>query len=1719
MEFDLPLGSYPGRGINVPVGLSYSSKLWRLEYLQSDPRGGNPNSCISKNRAVYGENSASGWTTSLAVPYIEYTGEDNLFDQNGFPINDVNCPINQQFPYYRGYIKRLTVHLPSGESHELRASDEPVLYPSGQQPPFDWNTTFYAVDGSNLKYVEDSASGLYRLLMPDGSFYDFSGTRLWENLTTIRKGNKFTDRNGNFTTYYPPNSTDSDGVLHPNGYWKDTLGRNISIPLKPAAPAAPTVQEYKMPGMTGKYKFHWKKLKGNTPEESGLGNFNQQLQYTSILFPSDWENWVVDWSDAPFNPIVLTAIELPTGQSYRFQYNIYGEIEHVFYPAGGEEHFTYAVVPPLGDTGSSYSNNAVHWKINRGVDNRMLYVAPGSSALQWTYSATIVGDHGYMVTTTMPDRTYTQRLLHRGYGRCTGCYPSLGTWGYDNILSGRAYEERSFSETGQLMTKKLTHWAKTSFPNSGNRTKDWHPRATQEESIIYDENANGVSATIRFQYEGDLGLRETPVLVKSSTQYAYVAKPGSNSLLPNDPPDPDPTPVPTPIPPTPLKTIESTFLVNDPNISQDVRNIYINQNMVGLTTVTTVRDGALAVVSRVETKYDEDGYSPLYRGNPTTSRVWDSGKGAETNANAYVVARAKFDPYGNQIATIDALGNTTLVEYDAVHHAFPVRVTTPAPDPNPAGNIDHLPHGSQTGFVTESTFDPVTGLPLTTKDANGLEIRTEYDPVTLRLKKVSNYYDGQLIKEVSESFYNDEPNNYWRKTRTQIDEKTYSEAITYYDGLGRAYKSEEIDSRGNIFVEKTFDAEGRVKQVTNPFRAGETRRWTTNVYDHASRIIEVILTDGSKVKTDYGVSVAGTVGVTKTITDSAGRKRKGISDALGRMIQVIEDPGGQNLVTNYDFDTLGNVRRTIQGEQSRYFSFDSLGRVVRAKQPEQEANPNLALPNPDAITGYNQWSIKYEYDDNGNTVSTTDARNIITRLVYDKLNRPTHKDYSDATPDVSFYYDGTGLESIPEFSRGKMTKVTSSVSETRYTGFDNLGRVRSSQQLTTARQRSGAEEPYTSTYDYNLAGAVVSETYPSGRVVNTQYNEDGKLESVSGLKPGQQAMSVYLDNVTYNSAGAVEGMRFGNGRWETAEYNVRLQVTKIGLGSSVNDRGLLQLDYNYGAVGQNNGALVEQKISYGGLPGQIVQSYTYDDLNRLKSSAEKFNGGTQSWRQTFSYDIYGNRRFDAANTTTFDQTLNWKITNPQINSSDNRLKRDQDGDNLTDYDYDKAGNLALSADGKRFIYNADNRQTSFFSPYNNSRTPDATYQYDGEGKRVRKVVSGSNETIFVYNASGQMVAEYSNVLPEKPRLSYLTFDHLGSPRIATDERGRVISRHDYMAFGEEIMAGTANRLSSHGYGQADDIRKQYTGYERDVESGLDYAQARYYNPAHGRFTSVDPLTASASIRNPQTFNRYSYALNSPYKFTDPLGLIVQTSCCTKAEIVAQIRKDFETIVMEDGRVFYPDEKSKKKIVAALYPYYEKAARLGSTTQQAINRAAEKTPRVEGNIETEVVTPGKHSVTTITGNMAADGGASAKASGKARSKQGTDKVDSEEDGEVSSEEHASTSGGAGFTTVITEQGPTTKTKSNTTPHPAIAKAEDKLDAALEDLPNIAQDAAKALGGLTVNGRILDTTNGNTIAPADAGLPDNEINPKANGFDLDTKIERMFEAGRNSRKPKQ
>ncbi len=92
-----------------------------------------------------------------------------------------------------------------------------------------------------------------------------------------------------------------------------------------------------------------------------------------------------------------------------------------------------------------------------------------------------------------------------------------------------------------------------------------------------------------------------------------------------------------------------------------------------------------------------------------------------------------------------------------------------------------------------------------------------------------------------------------------------------------------------------------------------------------------------------------------------------------------------------------------------------------------------------------------------------------------------------------------------------------------------------------------------------------------------------------------------------------------------------------------------------------------------------------------------------------------------------------------------------------------------------------------------------------------------------------------------------------------------------MPFGEEVEVDGTYRMTAQGYGRSDSVRQRFTGYQKDDETGLDFAEARMYQSVHGRFTAIDPLLASALPGNPQSWNRYIYVGNDPLTYTDPTG--------------------------------------------------------------------------------------------------------------------------------------------------------------------------------------------------------------------------------------------------------
>jgi YD repeat-containing protein len=214
------------------------------------------------------------------------------------------------------------------------------------------------------------------------------------------------------------------------------------------------------------------------------------------------------------------------------------------------------------------------------------------------------------------------------------------------------------------------------------------------------------------------------------------------------------------------------------------------------------------------------------------------------------------------------------------------------------------------------------------------------------------------------------------------------------------------------------------------------------------------------------------------------------------------------------------------------------------------------------------------------------------------------------------------------------------------------------------------------------------------------------------------------------------------------------------------------------------------------------QNFLCDHLNRLTTATD--SGG---WSRTFGYDEWGNMWLTGSSGVPLaGNTPTSNVYNPANNQ-------------ISGQAYDAAGNQ-LSANGNTASYDAENRIVSITeAPAYGGGSE--TLAYDGNGQRVEKTFSSGGATVYVYDAFGQLVAEYETQSATPPCTTcYLSYDHLGSVRMVTDQNANVIARHDYLPFGEEIPAGWAGRNSQ--FGVTDYVDPRFTGQIRDQEAGLDY---------------------------------------------------------------------------------------------------------------------------------------------------------------------------------------------------------------------------------------------------------------------------------------------------------
>ncbi len=164
----------------------------------------------------------------------------------------------------------------------------------------------------------------------------------------------------------------------------------------------------------------------------------------------------------------------------------------------------------------------------------------------------------------------------------------------------------------------------------------------------------------------------------------------------------------------------------------------------------------------------------------------------------------------------------------------------------------------------------------------------------------------------------------------------------------------------------------------------------------------------------------------------------------------------------------------------------------------------------------------------------------------------------------------------------------------------------------------------------------------------------------------------------------------------------------------------------------------------------------------------------------------------------------------------------------------------------------------------------STYSYDGEGRRVQRA-SGGVTTQYVYDANGELAAEYSSA-PSASGTKIPVEDALGSIRGELNTSGTFDECYDFLPFGETLTG--FGRTSACFTPASSATAMKFTGKEQDAETGLDYFGARYMSSAQGRFTSPDPMVHPSQSQlgeegflvEPQRWNKYAYAVNNPLTY-------------------------------------------------------------------------------------------------------------------------------------------------------------------------------------------------------------------------------------------------------------
>jgi RHS repeat-associated protein len=741
--------------------------------------------------------------------------------------------------------------------------------------------------------------------------------------------------------------------------------------------------------------------------------------------------------------------------------------------------------------------------------------------------------------------------------------------------------------------------------------------------------------------------------------------------------------------------------------------------------------------------------------------------------------------------------------------------------------------------ITQYTYDNKLGKPLSVIGFDNLTTTYVYDEFGKNIQITTpdgltgtNSYDWVSAADYANwsDIINVIPNALTKITSTRPGSPT---TTSFYDVFNRNIKTITDGFNNPASMVMAYDALGNLTDKSNMYDGGLSPLLTTLTYDNLARLNNVVLTDfnnGQNTEACTYQYSAGTTMVTSNI-NAVGSNPKTLTKAF--------DATGLLASSGDDYTTLyyvyGNQHSPVEidlGTNSNPITNYIYDNDYGTLSSQNEKNTGITA---------------YTYNAYGQLITKSDnSNNHIYTYTYDELDRITN---------VSCPMDGTyTYDYVPLGTAGvnQLQKVSGPTYDYNYS-YDALNRP-------TQKIEHIGSEIFTTNLEYDPYNNVSKVTYPSGFAVIKTYDPHGYLNKINSGNG-----NIIWQTNTINA--------FGNYSAYTLGGNINMQKTYTNYGfesnytAKVGSNFVQNYDFNFDPL---TGNLLSRTDHTHGTPNNLSETFGYDKLDRLKTIS-----GSSSL--TMNYATNGNITSKSdIGTYNYDPTkINalTGVTDPNGVISQNTQTVDYNAfskaTTIKEWDVANSTNVVNELD---YTYGPDQqrRKADLFDATGRINT--TYYQTNYE-----KIVSGTNpanftEVNYIIGGDGSICAMYVNDQSGigNGNLYYVFKDYLGSILKLTDANGTTIAEQSFDAWGRKRNPGdwTSYVLPSLPAPPVWLIRG-YTGHEHLPQFSLVNMNGRMYDPTNARVLSADNNVQDGE--NTQSYNRYSYCINNPLKYTDPTG--------------------------------------------------------------------------------------------------------------------------------------------------------------------------------------------------------------------------------------------------------